>query len=84
MNGRGPVFSAASFATVATTLFMNPFGMPELLEGTAVVERPSQSWPLSNLWQQSDNVPFEQSRNVLLTAPSFGDAGRTTTNDPSR
>ena len=37
-----------------------------------------------NLWQQSDNVPFEQSRNVLLTAPSFGDAGRTTTDDPSR
>jgi hypothetical protein len=36
------------------------------------------------LWQQSDNVPFEQSRNVPLTAPSFGDAGRTTTNDPGR
>jgi hypothetical protein len=36
------------------------------------------------LWQQSDNVPFEQSRNVLLTAPSFGDAGRTITDDPSR
>ncbi len=36
------------------------------------------------LWRQSDNVPFEQSRNVLLTAPSCGDAGRTTTNDLSR
>jgi hypothetical protein len=36
------------------------------------------------LWQQSDNVPFEQSRNVPLTAPSFGDAGRTTTHDPGR
>src|SRR5438132_1006722 len=36
------------------------------------------------LWQQSDNVPFEQSRNVLLTAPSLGDAGRTTTDDASR
>ena len=39
---------------------------------------------LTTLWQQSDNVPFEQSRNVLLTAPSFGDAGRTTTHDTSR
>src|ERR1035441_632567 len=36
------------------------------------------------MWQQSDNVPFEQSRNVLLTAPSFGDAGRTTTDDARR
>src|SRR5690349_3472345 len=36
------------------------------------------------LWRQSDNVPFEQSRNVLLTTPSYGDAGRTTTNDPRR
>src|ERR1022692_3446636 len=36
------------------------------------------------LWQQSDNVPFEQSRNVPLTAPSFGDARRTTTDDASR
>ena len=33
------------------------------------------------VWRQSDNVLFEQSRNVLLTAPSFGDAGRTTTDD---
>src|SRR5580704_16330343 len=38
----------------------------------------------SSLWQQNDNVPFEQSRNVPLTAPSFGDARRTTTDDPSR
>ena len=37
-----------------------------------------------SLWRQSDNVPFEQSRNVLLTAPSCGDAGRTTTDDASR
>src|ERR1017187_9145874 len=29
------------------------------------------------LTRQSDNVPFEQSRNVPLTAPSFGDARRT-------
>src|SRR5207247_5128168 len=36
------------------------------------------------LWQQNENVVFEQSRNVVLTAPSFGDAGRTTTDDPSR
>jgi tagatose-1,6-bisphosphate aldolase len=36
------------------------------------------------LWQQNENVVFEQSRNVVLTAPSFGDAGRTTTHDPSR
>src|SRR5580658_9606283 len=36
------------------------------------------------MWQQSDNVPFEQSRNVLLTAPSFGDARRTTTHDAGR
>ena len=35
------------------------------------------------LWQQSENVALEQSRNVVLTAPSFGDAGRTTTDDPS-
>ena len=36
------------------------------------------------LWQQNENVVFEQSRNVVLTAASFGDAGRTTTDDPSR
>ena len=36
------------------------------------------------LWQQSDNVPFGQSRNVPLTPPRCGDAGRTTTDDPSR
>ncbi len=42
--------------------------------------------PLSKLplWQQNDNVPFEQSRNVLLTAPNFGDARRTTTDDSNR
>jgi putative transposase len=39
---------------------------------------------LGAVWQQSDNVPFEQSRNVPLTPPRCGDAGRTTTNDPSR
>jgi hypothetical protein len=38
----------------------------------------------NSLWQQSDNVAFEQSRNVVLTAPNFGDAGRTTTDDASR
>ena len=36
------------------------------------------------MWQQSDNVPFGQSRNVPLTPPRCGDAGRTTTDDPSR
>jgi hypothetical protein len=36
------------------------------------------------LWQQSENVVFGQSRNVVLTAPNFGDAGRTTTHDASR
>ena len=36
------------------------------------------------MWQQSDNVAFEQSRNVVLTASNFGDAGGTTTDDPSR
>ena len=36
------------------------------------------------MWQQSDNVAFEQSRNVVLTSPSLGNAGRTTTDDPSR
>jgi len=30
---------------------------------------------------QNDNVPFEQSRNVLLTPPSWGNARRTTTHD---
>ena len=40
--------------------------------------------PARSMWQQSDNVAFEQSRNVVLTAPSFGDAGRTTTDDASR
>jgi hypothetical protein len=39
---------------------------------------------LVGMWQQNENVVFEQSRNVVLTAPSFGDAGRTTTDDPSR
>src|SRR5690242_969840 len=36
------------------------------------------------LWQQSSNVLFGQSRNVLLTTPSWGDARRTTTDDTSR
>jgi hypothetical protein len=47
---------------------------------------PSSVWKrLSrSLWQQSENVVFEQSRNVVLTAPSFGDAGRTTTDDAGR
>lgn len=35
------------------------------------------------LWQQHDNVPFEQSRNVPLTASRCEDAGRTTTDEPS-
>src|SRR5580700_8775774 len=43
-----------------------------------------QNCPPHCLWQQSENVVFEQSRNVVLTAPSFGDAGRTTTDDPGR
>ena len=33
------------------------------------------------LWQQSDNVPFEQSRNVPLTVPGWWDGTRTTTDD---
>src|ERR1039457_3828858 len=33
---------------------------------------------------QNDNVLFAQSRNVRLTAPSLGDARRTTTDDTSR
>src|SRR5207249_8428504 len=41
-------------------------------------------WAGRAMWQQSENVVFEQSRNVVLTAPSFGDAGRTTTDDSSR
>src|SRR5947209_10971190 len=36
------------------------------------------------MWPQSENVVFEQSRNVILTASTFGDAGRTTTDDSSR
>jgi hypothetical protein len=36
------------------------------------------------LWQQTENVVFEQSRNVVLTAPNFGDAGRATRDDSSR
>src|SRR5262245_3036573 len=44
----------------------------------------SVSIKVAPVTQQNDNVPFEQSRNVLLTAPSFGDAGRTTTDDTSR
>jgi hypothetical protein len=30
----------------------------------------AQKMPI--VWQQSDNVPFEQSRNVLLTTPAWG------------
>lgn len=37
--------------------------------------------PYQHMWQQSENVVFEQSRNVVLTAPSSGDAGRTSTYD---
>jgi hypothetical protein len=37
-----------------------------------------------SMWQQSENVVFEQSRNVVLTPPSLGDAGRTTTDDAGR
>ena len=36
------------------------------------------------MWQQNDNVTFGQSRNVPLTTPGLGNAGRTTTDDPSR
>ena len=36
------------------------------------------------LWQQSDNVPFEQSRNVPLTVPGWWDGRRATTDDASR
>ena len=36
------------------------------------------------LWRQSDNVPFGQSRNVPLTTPGLGDAGRTATDDTGR
>jgi NAD(P)-dependent dehydrogenase (short-subunit alcohol dehydrogenase family) len=52
-------------------------------EGTSKVIREILDH-FGGLWQQSDNVPFEQSRNVLLTTPSLGDAGRTTTHDASR
>ena len=38
----------------------------------------------NGLSPQSDNVPFEQSRNVPLTTPSWGDARRTTTDDAIR
>src|ERR1039457_6497029 len=44
----------------------------------------SVPWRDPPLTRQSDNVPFEQSRNVPLTAPSFGDARRTATDDASR
>src|ERR1022692_4683769 len=40
--------------------------------------------PSSCVSPQNDNVLFAQSRNVLLTAPSLGDARRTTTDDTSR
>jgi hypothetical protein len=36
------------------------------------------------VWRQSDNVPFEQSRNVPLTASAWKSARRTTTDDASR
>src|ERR1022692_170049 len=39
---------------------------------------------VTGLSPQNDNVLFAQSRNVLLTAPSLGDARRTTTDDTSR
>jgi hypothetical protein len=39
---------------------------------------------LARLWQQSDNVPFGQSRNVPLTAFNLEGARRTTADDPSR
>ena len=39
--------------------------------------------PHEILWQQSDNVPFEQSRNVPLTTPRLGD-GRGTAIDETR
>src|ERR1700693_4454216 len=38
----------------------------------------------NGVWQQSSNVLFGPSRNVLLTTPSLGDAKRTTTDDTSR
>src|ERR1039458_7943220 len=47
-----------------------------------------KNWPLSRagceVSPQNDNVLFAQSRNVRLTAPSWGDARRTTTDDTSR
>ena len=48
-------------------------------------------WPVEDgiwiqipVWPQSDNVTFEQSRNVPLTTPSLGDARRTATDEASR
>src|ERR1035437_8313101 len=47
-------------------------------------EREDTTGEKDRLTRQSDNVPFAQSRNVLLTAPSFGDARRTATHDAGR
>ena len=47
-------------------------------------KRHQSDYKVAGLWRQNDNVPFGQSRNVPLTAPRCGNAGRTTTDDPSR
>ena len=56
----------AKVALVANRLFAEPF---------------VQIFSKVCLWQQSDNVPFEQSRNVPLTVPGWWDGTRTTTDD---
>ena len=65
--------------------FLNRHGLRGGVEfGTAFRGSGITGFPTVLLTRQSDNVPFEQSRNVLLTAPSFGDARRTATDDASR
>src|SRR5450759_3492057 len=58
--------------------------LPELSARRSTDKETGTDRPDNGVTRQSDNVPFEQSRNVLLTAPSFGDARRTATDDASR
>src|SRR5713101_10101915 len=46
--------------------------------------RQGAQWARCDMSQQSSNVLFGQSRNVLLTGPSLEGGQRTATDDPSR
>ena len=64
--------SAGSYVTAATILYMNRSRVPQSSKAMVAVERPHQSWPLSNL----DKVQYEAQ---ALSRGLTGRAGTTAT-----